>query len=65
METLIFTRTAVPDEPRSAAEVARDVGVTYQTFLGWESGTNMPHLSGLLAWAHAVGYDVALIPREM
>lgn len=37
---------------------------TYQTPWQWESGSNDPSLSNLRQWAAALGYDLALIPRE-
>lgn len=61
VEELIFDRIAPPR--RAAGAVAAAVGVSDPTFRGWEEGDWLPGLGAFVAWAHALDYDVVLVPR--
>lgn len=45
-------------------EIAFAVGMWEQQYGQYEMGRRVPDLATLLKLAHALGYDLALIPRE-
>jgi transcriptional regulator with XRE-family HTH domain len=61
-ETLIFERAA-QGQP-SLARLSVATGVSVPTLKGWEEGEWLPGLGPFVAWAQALGYEVALIPQE-
>lgn len=62
VEELTFDRTG-PDAPRRATVVSREIGVSVTALHAWEHGEYMPSLSAFVAWADALGYTVALVPK--
>ena len=49
---------------RSLLDVAESAGVATNSVCRWECGHGLPGLTGLRAWAGALGYDIALVKRE-
>lgn len=45
-------------------EVAFAVGMWASQYGQYELGVKVPHVDNLIRIAHALGYDLALIPRE-
>jgi transcriptional regulator with XRE-family HTH domain len=48
----------------SQADLSRATGYTEQQICGWCNGRRIPDRKSLLRIADALGYDLALIPRE-
>ena len=49
---------------RSLADVAEHAGVATNSVCRWECGHGLPGLTGLRAWAGALGYELVLVKRE-
>jgi transcriptional regulator with XRE-family HTH domain len=49
---------------RIAVATGRDEQSTYQQLAQWENGDKAPNVTSLPDLLHALGYDLALIPRE-
>lgn len=62
---VIITQLAIAREDAglSLHEVGRRATRGHTQISGWESGRTQPSLDGLLDWAGALGYDLALIER--
>jgi transcriptional regulator with XRE-family HTH domain len=70
---IIFTDTAAVMEHLHAIRdlrgltqraLAAQIGVEQSRICGYERGTHVPSSGSLLRVAHALGYDLALVPRE-
>lgn len=63
--TVIITQLAVAREDAglSLHEVGRRAGRGHTQIRTWELGGAQPGLDGLIDWADALGYDLALIER--
>jgi transcriptional regulator with XRE-family HTH domain len=48
----------------SQRDLATDAGLHSSQLSYWERGLRTPDISSLVKLAHALGYDLALIPRE-
>ena len=63
--TVVITQLAVAREDAglSLHEVGRRAGRGHTQIRTWELGAAQPGLDGLIDWADALGYDLALIER--
>lgn len=63
--TVIITQLAVAREDAglSLHEVGRRARRGHTQIRSWELGTAQPGIDGLIDWAGALGYDLALIER--
>lgn len=61
--TVIITQLAIAreDAALSLHEVARRAGRGHTQIRTWEQGATQPSLDGLIDWARALGYGLALI----
>jgi transcriptional regulator with XRE-family HTH domain len=48
----------------SQRKLGAQAGITQARLSDWETGNAIPTLPTLVRVAHALGYDLALIPRE-
>lgn len=62
--TLCEARMAQGRKIRELAESVRGF-VSVQDITSWETGTKVPSLHKLAAWADALGYDIVAVPREV
>jgi transcriptional regulator with XRE-family HTH domain len=46
------------------SDLAEDAGLHTSQLSYWERGLRTPDMKSLVKLAHALGYDLALIPRE-
>jgi transcriptional regulator with XRE-family HTH domain len=63
--TVIIAQLAIAreDAALSLHEVARRAGRGHTQIRTWELGKTQPSIDGLVDWADALGYDVALLRR--
>lgn len=59
-----FLRAARVEQETSQADVADVAGVHRETVGAWEREVKEPGISYLMAWAWALGFDLALVPKR-